>query len=248
VAPKLPLVILLAAITLAFRVAAWLSPSEFIVIPPALSLPLGLLGVVYLVCGVVVWIKWPNSLTRVFLFVGLGGCIHWGGSVGADGGGTIELTLLMFYMTVTALGDGAFLDFALRYPHTEPREGPVRFVFYILAALCAVMIPLTAVLPRGFIETWLGLAITIAFVMSLGGGLVFLLKWFSASSGLRHEAALTPIVVVLVASSVLDLLADGGVMPGPPEAWGLAYAAGPIVIAWALLRSARDWPEPLEEG
>lgn len=240
-APRLPLVLVFAAIAIAFRVAAWLSPSEFIVIPPAWSLPLGLLGMVYLVCGVVVWIKWPNPLTRVFLWVGLGGCIHWGGSVAA-GGGTAELTLLMFYMTVTAFGDGAFLHFALRYPSTEATHGKRALIYYALAAVCAVMIALTPVLPRSVIQGFLGVAITIAFMMSLGGGVVFVVKWFSASSEERHAWALTPIVVVLVATSVVDLLADSGVMPGVAEAWALPYALGPIVIAWALLRLARPRP------
>lgn len=237
--PKVPLVLLLAAVAIAFRVGAWLSPSQFIVIPSGWALPLGLLGIVYLVCGVLVWLKWQNPLTRVFLWVGLGGCIHWGGSVAADSGGGAELTLLMFYMTVTALGDGAFLDFALRYPKTEPRTGMMRWVFYLLAALCALMIPLTSLVPRTFIEGWLGVAITAAFLMSLGGGLMFVLKWFSASSEQRHDWHLTPIVVVLVVASLLDLLADGGVLPPPSEAWSLVYVAGPITIAWALLKLAK---------
>lgn len=75
-----------------------------------------------------------------------------------------------------------------------------------------------------------------AFLMSIAGGVVFLVKWFRATPAKRREDYLTPIVLVLVVSNALSLMADGGVFPGEPEAWNLVYGLEPLVLAWALTR------------
>ena len=79
--PGFLIVLLLCAVVILFRGAAWLNPSSFIVIPPSVSLPLNLLGLLYLGCGVWVWRARRSLLTRVFLFHALGSAVHWGGSV-----------------------------------------------------------------------------------------------------------------------------------------------------------------------
>ncbi len=120
--PRLLLLALLCAVVLAFRIAAWLNPSGFIVIPESVALPLGALGVVYLVCGAWIWLKRPSSLTRIFLLSAIGGAVHWGGSIAAESTG-LEIAFLVFYLAATAMGDGAFLDLALRYPRDIRRRG-----------------------------------------------------------------------------------------------------------------------------
>lgn len=62
------------------------------------------------------------------------------------------------------------------------------------------------------------------------------MKWFRATGPERRVYYLTPIVAAMVVSSVLDLLADGGVLPGVSEAWALPYAIVPMTLAWALIR------------
>ena len=52
--------------------------------------------------------------------LGIGGCIHWGGSIAA-GGGRLKIAFLAFYVAATAMGDAAFLVLALRYPRPVAR-------------------------------------------------------------------------------------------------------------------------------
>jgi len=220
---------------LAFRAAAFLSPSRYIVIPETLALPLSLLGVVFLVSGVWAWRSNASSLTRVFLIYGLGGCVHWGGSIGAGTAG-LESAFLFLYLAITAMGDAAFLDLAMRYPRARSRWGRRTMVLYLLATLTLIAVPTAPFLPTGLVGTAAGLIIGVAFAMSTVAGLVFLVKWFRATRAERRAYHLTPIAIALIVSSVLDLLADQGVMPGASEAWALSYAIIPVTLARALVR------------
>lgn len=78
------ILILLCAIVLLFRTAAWLNPSSVVDIPQALRLPTAALGVLYLACSVWAWRSNPSALTRVFLMYGIGGAVHWGGTIAAE--------------------------------------------------------------------------------------------------------------------------------------------------------------------
>lgn len=233
----MPLVLLIA-IAFVFRVAAYLSPSHYIIIPESVALPLSLLGVVFLVCGVWAWRANPSSLTRVFLLYGVGGCIHWGGSIGVGSAGT-EMGFLFFYMAATAMGDAALLDLALRYPRTHVRWGRRTMALYLVAILSLIAVPIAPFLPTSVAESLIGIFIGAAFAMSIAGGIVFVVKWFRASGVERRVYYLTPIVVALVVSSILDLLADVGYLPGPPEAWSLTYGFEPVILAWALTRKQK---------
>ena len=113
--------------------------------------------------------------------------------------------------------------------------------FYLLAILILIAVPIAPFLPSHIVKAGLGFAILVAFSMSIAGGVVFLVKWFRATAAERREYALTPIVVVLVVATVLDLLADAGALPGDPAAWTLSYGLEPLVLAWARLSFAW-WP------
>ena len=232
---QVAIVAALCAIVLAFRVGAWLRPSEFVVIPPSFALPLNALGVLYMACGVWAWLSRPSHLTRIFLITALGGGIHWGGSIAA-GNAQLEIAFLAFYIAVTAIGDGAFLDFALRYADTSPRRGFRAWGLYVLGLVTFIAIPITPFLPSTTIEALLGAIIMLAFAMSIIGGVVFIVKWFRASGETRRELFLSPIVAALVLSTAVDLVAEQGILPGPAEAWTLGYALVPVTMALALTR------------
>jgi len=234
---RFAIVLLLSVMVLLFRVAAWFNPSSVIVIPPALGLHLNLLGMLFLACGVWAWFKKPSRLTRVFLLSSLGGGIHWGGSI-ASGNQGLETAFLFFYAGATALGDGAFLDLALHYPRSETRHGFSAKVFYLLGGLTLLAVPIAPFLSKQVVEAGLGLVILVAFMMTIAGGIVFLVKWFRASPLERREYALTLVVAALVFSTVVDLMAEQGLFPGPPEAWTLTYALTPLALAWAVTRPA----------
>lgn len=237
--PRLAIVVLFAATVLLFRVSAWLNPSSFVVIPPSLGLPLNGLGVLYLVCGVWAWLSNPSYLTRVFLVVGIGGGIHWGGTI-ASGNPELGIAFLVFYAAVTAIGDAAFLDLSLRYPRATRWRGRRVLSLYLLGLLTLITVPIAPFLPRNVVEAGLGFVITLAFLMSIVGGIVFLMKWFRATREERRVHFLTPIVAVLVVSSGFDFMAEAGVLPGQPEAWTLMYGLEPLVLAWAVTRVRED--------
>ncbi len=229
------ILILLSVVALVFRAAAWRNPSAFIAIPDPLALPLSGLGVLHLACGVWAWWKRPSSLTRVFLLSGIGGCVHWGGSIAADAPG-VEIAFLVFYVAATAMGDGAFLDFSLRYPRKLSRRGFPAISFYLVAIAALIAVPIAPFWGSAVVDTLLGVIIMLSFAMSIAGGVVFLVKWVRAGRAERRELFLTPIVVVLVVTSGLDLMADQGWLPGAPEAWTLWYGFVPLVFVWALMR------------
>jgi len=235
----LAIVVLLAATVLAFRVAAWLSPSSFVVIPPSLGLWINGLGVLYLVCGVWAWLSKPSSLTRVFLVVGIGGGIHWGGTIAFENAG-LGIAFLVFYAGVTAIGDAAFLDLSLRYPPAWRWRGRRALSLYLLGLLTLISVPIAPFLPRNIVEAGLGLVITLAFLMSIVGGIVYLVRWFRATRDERRAYSLTPIVVALVVASAIDFVAEAGALPGQPEAWTLIYGLEPLVLAWAVTRTRED--------
>ena len=233
--PGLAILILLCAIVLLFRSAAWLNPSSAVDIPQSLRLPTGALGVLYLVCGVWAWRSNPSALTRVFLMYGIGGAVHWGGTIAVESQG-VETALLVFYMAATAMGDAAFLDLALRYPRALNRRRFPTVVLYLLAIVTLLAVPVAPFLRARIVEAGLGFVIAVAFMMAIAGGVVFIVQWFRATPAERREYSLTLIVGVLVVTSGIDLLADGGLLPGDPAAWSLMYGFEPLVLAWALTR------------
>lgn len=221
--PRATLLVLLAGIVLAFRTAAWWSLSSFVVAPPSLAIPLNGLGILFLACG-----AWrPSQLTRVFLTYGLGGGIHWGGSIGA-GNTEVEIAILVFYLAVTSVGDAAFLDLSLCYPRSQGLRGGRRLAIYVPANLTFLSIPIAPFVARTTLESLLGLAIGVAFLLSIVAGIVFVVKWIRATPGERLEDSLTLIAGAVLVSGVLALLADGGLLPGAPEAcWGTGSSRCP---------------------
>jgi len=104
-----------AAVVLLWRIVALASPTSLLAIPEMLRLPVGLLGVLFLMCGVWAWWIRPDRFTSVFLICAMGGAIHWGGAPGfADAG--LDLNLLFVYLAFSALGEVGLLHLALIYP------------------------------------------------------------------------------------------------------------------------------------
>lgn len=178
--PRSAILVLVGTIALVFRVAAWLNPSSVIVISPSMALPLNGLGVLYLVCGIWAWRSRPSPLTRVFLAYGIGGCLHWGGTIASDNSG-LEIVFLTIYAAASALFDGAFLDLSLRYPRAMRRPGFRTAGFYLLAIVTLLAVPIAPFLPRQTVVAGIGFVIFAAFMMSIAGGVVFLVKWFRAT-------------------------------------------------------------------
>jgi hypothetical protein len=236
------IVIALSLAVLLYRIAAWLSPSTYVVNAPSTALALNALGVWFLGCGVWAWARRPAALTRLFLTYAVGMGLHWGGSIGTESEG-IQVALLCLYISASAMGDGAFLELSLRYPRGEPQRALRRTVFYAPAILLLLATPLAPFLPRATVGSGIGVVIGLSFGMSIAGGVTFVVHWLRAAPASRRMQFLTPIVGAIVLSACLDLLADAGVLPGEPGFWKLSYGCVPIALAWALTRRQSAGPD-----
>lgn len=232
--PGLPILVLLCSMALLFRAAAWLNPSSLVTIPESLALPTSGLGVLYLICAVWVW-RSRSKLAGVFLAYGIGGCVHWGGTIASDNE-ALGTAFAVFYVAGTAVGDAAFLDLALRYPRSLRRRVLRTMAPYLLAILAFIAVPIAPFLPSEIVDSGLGVILMGSLAIAVAGGAVFIVKWFRASPAERREQALTAIVVVLIVTNVISLLADGGVLPGESAAWNLMFGLEPLILAWAITR------------
>ena len=159
-------------------------------------------------------------MTRVFLIYGIGGAVHWGGTVGAEStqGAT---TWLVLYMAGTVMAEAAFLDLSLRYPQGLSRRRLRSVAPYLPAILVLLVVPITPLLPLRILELLAGVVLLTADLMSLAAAVVFFVKWFRATSVGRREHSLTWITGVVVVLGVMALLGALELLPGEPEAWNL---------------------------
>ena len=231
-------VLLLAGAVVAFRVAAYIAPSNVVAIPASLALPMGALGLVFLACGVGAWWVRPSGLTRTFLVYGVGMGLHWGGTVGGLSPQT-DMALLVLYAAATLGADGALLDLALRLGKQTDRPTSAAAAIYVVALTASIMAPAAGFLPPHTVTVALGSAFGASFLISIVAGLIFVAKWVRASPGERHDLGLTAVVTALVVASVANLLGDAGVLPGPAHAWALSYALVPLALARSFVRGPR---------
>ena len=224
---------------LLWRIAAYFSPSSFVAIPDGLQLPLALLGIVFLVTSLWAWWARPNRWTGIFLVYGLSLGIHWGGAIGV-GNASLEVSLFWVYLAITALGDAALLNLALIYPHRRRLALKWHVALYAPAAIALLLAPFAGFAPRTTLASAAGLVLLVANLLSLTGGIVFLIRLFTVDGATRRAARLPLIVMGMVSGSVIALLGAGGLLPGVPEAWNLALGLVPIALAVALISESVD--------
>lgn len=227
---------LVVGAVLIWRVAAYLSPTSFVSIPAGLHLPHALLGLLFLVAGVWAWWRRPNQWTDIFLLYGIALGVHWGGAVGAPND-VLDVGLFWLYLSVTALGDAALLHLAIIYPRGGPIVLTWRIVLYAPAAIALLVAVVAPFIPRSAWAPLAGLVLLVANLLSLAGGIVFLVRMFTLDRATRQAAQLPLIVGSMFAGSLIALLGAGGVLPGVPEAWNLALGLIPITLAIGLVRS-----------
>lgn len=234
-------VFLAAGGVLLWRLAAFRWPSPFVSLPDGLRLPMALLGFLFLACGVGAWWARPDRWTAAFLLYGLGGGVHWGGSIGSRGE-TLELSLFFVYLAFTALADASLLHLALIYPGGGPLAWGWRAALYAPAAYALLFAGIAGFMPQTILRTAAGVLLLVANLLSLVAGIVFLIRLFTADRDTRRAARLPLIVTAMVIGSVVALLGAGGALPGDPEAWNLALGVIPISLAVALVSRDRMTP------
>lgn len=227
------------AAALLWRVAAFMQPSSLISIPDGLRLPLALLGVLFLSCGIWAWWLRPGRWTTVFLISCLGGGVHWGGAIGFQAAG-LELGFFFLYMGCTVAADAALLHLALIYPSGAALAKAARRMIYAPAALGLLAAPIAGFVPRTTLEPFVGLLLVAGNLLSWTAGIVFLVRLFRSDPHTRRSARLPLIVGGIVIAAVLAELGTRAGLPGHPETWNLALGIMPICMAIALVSHTLD--------
>ncbi len=223
------------AVVLLWRIGALVSPISLLTIPEMLRLPVGLLGLLFMVCGVWAWWIRPDRFTSVFLIVAMGGAIHWGGAPGfADAG--LELNILFVYLALSALGEVGLLHLALIYPGGRELPRGALYALYLIAALALLVAPFAGMLSKDSMGLMVGIILGVANLFSLAAGVLFLVSLFRTDSATRRAANLPLIVAALFGSFIVSTLGTEGVLLPPSEAWNLLNGLIPIALAVEVVR------------
>ena len=221
-----------------WRAAALIWPSSLVTIPEAVRLPIALLGVLFLVCGVWAWWVRPGRWTAVFLVYGIGGGVHWGGTVDPTHAG-LELSLLFVYLAFTAFAEAGFLHLALIFPSGRSLTRGKRLALYSVAALALLVAPIAGLLSKAILEPIAGLILVVANLFSLVAGVLFLVSLFRVDSATRRAASLPLIVTSMFGTFLVATLGTEGILLQQSDAWNLVYGLVPISLAVALVSPAR---------
>ncbi|MCI0415005.1 hypothetical protein L0222_19705 [bacterium] len=217
-------------------VAALQWPSTFVEIPDILRLPMVLLGVLFLICGLATWYFRSNRWTGIFLLYCLGAGIHWGGAIGSHSMST-ELALFFLFVSFTAMSDAALLHLALTFPSGRTLARSWKVAIYSPAALALILAP-AGFLPQATLKSLALLIMMVAYFLSIIAGLIFIVSLFRANPAIRRAAQLPLITLSMVFASIVALLGSGGILPGLSDAWNLAFGLIPISLALALISPA----------
>ena len=221
-----------------WRAAALIWPSSLVTIPEAVRLPLALLGVLFLVCGVWAWWVRPGRWTAVFLVYGIGGGVHWGGTIDLTHAG-LELSLLFVYLAFTAFGEAGLLHLALIFPSGRSLTRGKRLALYSVAALALLVAPIAGLLSKAILEPIAGLILVVANLFSLVAGVLFLVSLFRVDSATRRDASLPLIVTSMFGTFIVATLGTEGILLVESDAWNLVYGLVPISLAVVLVSPAR---------
>ncbi len=225
--------VLAAVVVLLWRAAALIWPSSLVVIPEAVRLPLGLLGLLFLICGVWAWWLRPGRWTAVFLIYGIGGGIHWGGTIDPTHAG-LEISLLFVYLGFSALGEAGLLHLALIFPSGRSLKLGKRLVLYSIGTLALLTASIASLLSKAILEPLAGLIILIANLFSLVAGVLFLVALFRVDSATRRAARLPLIVTSMIGTFIVSTLGTEGILLAQSDAWNLFIGLVPISLAVAL--------------
>ena len=219
-------VVLATVAVLLWRATALLWPSSLVSIPDSLRLPITLLGVLFLVCGAAAWRLRPGRFTVVLLLYGVGGGIHWGGTIGAAHAG-IELSLLFVYLGFSALAEAAFLHLALIFPSGGSVARVVRVALYAPPAVAWLVAAIAGMVPQATLQIIGGLVLLIANLFSVLAAVVFVVRLVRADRAVRCAAHLPLVVATMWTAGVIAELGSRGLLFGQPQAWNLLLGGDP---------------------
>lgn len=227
-----------------WRVAAFLSPSSLFTTPDDLRLHYGLLGLWYLLFGVVAAGIRPDRFSRVFFVMCLGSAVHWGGGIGGMSNAP-EMSLLFIYLGFSAMAEGALLHLALIYPGGRDLPKWVLGSIYAPAGFSVVVAPVAVLLPVGGVSGVVGVVLLLANLLSFGAAAAFVASLFQVPRPTRAAAQLPLIIAVLFGSGLASIAGSAGLFGGRPEAWNLVLGLIPACFATVLVFARSSGPPVL---
>ena len=218
--------------------AALVWPSSLVTISEADRLPVALLGVLFLACGVGAWWVRPGRWTAVLLVYAIGGGVHWGGTVDPQHAG-LELSLLFVYLAFSALSEAALLHLALIFPSGRPLRRSVCIALYSVAAPALLVAPLAGFLSEAILGQIIGITLIVANLLSVAAGVLFLVSLIRVDSATRRAAHLPLVVTSMIVAFSVGTLGTEGILLPQSDLWNLASGLIPISLAFALVSPAR---------
>ena len=246
-----------ALAVLAWRLAAWApwvrrpDPDRLDWIVPSL---LALVGVSFLVCGLVVLRRWPGRASR--LFAGFCICygLHWGGPL-EPSAASLRTALLLFYLLISGvLSATLLLHFVLAFPRPwRAGQSPVVLrVLYAPAVVAALFCVIAVVSPSGsgprtFAQQGFLLVHTIVSnLYSFAALLLYVVLLFGRSMN-SSQKKYVALMVLGMLTAWLPYIIASGLNVENTDPWNLTVVALPLSFVLAFgglfLRAGNPTPD-----
>lgn len=225
-----------------YRVATVLFPHPAATDPAAVRLTAGLLGLLFLGCGLWAFHEARDRSSLLFAIYCVTACLHWGGPMGL-GPDPLPTVLLGLYLVAgVLLNQTLLLHVALGFPRpfaVASNRGFLSLLYLPTAIGVVLMAGLTIPSIQAGALGLLGAMYLVATGLGVAGGVLFIVRLFRADSSLRRRRRLWTVVGALVFAVVVEQL--GALAPAGQDGWfNLAIAAEPVALALALARPLPD--------
>ncbi len=207
-----------------------------------LGIALGLMGLLFVGCGLAAWFRMRTEAAALFALYGVFYGLHWGGVIYAENA-WFENTYRLLHLVLSGILSQAFLlHFALLYTRAKAilEWRPSIYILYAPAAL-AVLVMLMAILVQGNaallteLEGWLQLSETIfTNVYFLFAALVIWAGWWRTEKESRRETGVSLAaggLLVSISPYVASIIVNA-IAPAP---WIYQYGAVPYTLFFSLI-------------
>ncbi len=237
-----------ALLVVAWRLVALWHPHPAQTDPAAIRHAMALMGLWFLVCGVLTALRVPGRLAMLFGWYGVAMGMHWGGPVGF-GPERVQSVQLALYLVITSiLAQALFLHVAVAFdrPRSPARRRLTLTLVYLPSVVGGVLflVQLTISGNRSLFEAFPILALA-ATLSSLVGAGVWIARWKRASRVERHARGLTRVAAAIVVGWLPYTLVSLGLDPWPDYSglFNLPMVLEPTAVAMAVFAHRRSATE-----
>ncbi len=207
-----------------------------------LGLALGLMGLLFVLCGLAAWFQMRTEAAALFALYGVFYGLHWGGVIYTEDA-WFDNAYRLLHLVLSGILSQAFLfHFALLYTRAKAILDwrPSIYILYAPAAVVVLVMLLTILLQRNAtvlaeLEGWLQLSETIfTNVYFLFAALVIWAGWWRTDKESRRETGVSLAaggLLVSISPYLASIIADA-VAPAP---WIYQYGAVPYTLFFSLI-------------